>query len=112
MARRTRASTSTRLLESGRSSVRSPAPTALIHCPYPVLRGLHTLRALGHKRKECLELHLGLRELLLRHRIAHDPAPCVEVRYAPAKQRAAQSHAELAVLGEVRPADRAGIPAS
>src|SRR5687767_1068263 len=65
IARRTSTSTSARFLRSGLSSVRSPAPTALIGFTYPVSGGIHT--PLRDERQQGLELHLGLGQLVGRH---------------------------------------------
>ena len=66
----------------------------------------------GERRQHHAELDLGLGELGGRVGVAHDPAAGVAAGQAVAQQSAAQGHAELAVAGGVRPAQRAGIPAT
>src|SRR4051812_8823032 len=99
-ARRTRPTAKARLLRSGPPSVRSPAPAALIGFTYPNKRGTHTrgTALLRNERQKCLQLDLGLGQLLGGDRLADDPAARVQVRHAPPEEGAAERHAELAVL--------------
>ena len=62
--------------------------------------------------QQRLELDLGLRQLVGGHRVAHDSVARVQVGDPAAQQRGADRHEELAVLGEVGPADRARVPAA
>src|ERR687895_1087859 len=114
IARTTAAIASTRPAIDELPSRRRPTPPALTKPLYPLTVRINTRncdeRRSGEQRQQRLELHLGLRELLGGHRIAHDPAARVEVGDRSAQQRAAQRHAELAVLAEVGPAHRAGVP--
>src|SRR2546425_8600983 len=59
--------------------------------------------ALRQERQQRLELRLVCGALLGRHRVADDPLAGVEVGDPLAQQRASKRHAELAVLGQVRP---------
>src|SRR5262249_5578275 len=63
-------------------------------------------------RQQRLELDLGLGQLRRRVGVAPDADAGVAARDAAAQQRAAQADDELAVLVEVGPSERAGVPAA
>ena len=69
-------------------------------------------RSPRQQRQQRLQLDLGLVELGRRVRAGDDADAGVEMGLAVAEQGAAQADAELAVLGGVHPADRAGVPAA
>ena len=62
---------------------------------------------LGKERQQRLELDLGFGQLLGRIGVADDAAARIQVRHPAPQKRAAKRHAELAVLGQVGPADGA-----
>ena len=69
-------------------------------------------RLLSQQRQQRLQLDLGLGQLGGRVGAGDDADAGEEVGLAVAQQGAAQGDAELAVLGRVHPADRAGVPAA
>ena len=76
-------------------------------------RARRRLRRLEREhRQQRLELDLGLGQLGGRVAVAHDADARVAARDRAVEQRAAQRDAELAVLGRVRPAHGARVPAA